>query len=279
VIGWGRHREPIIAQAVQERYAIAPEHRVFRAADNPRFLASPDGVGVDFMGRLLISEIKTGWADLSVGSAAYEKKGYGLQQCWGMRVTGARRSLYAWEYRMEDETREFVPGDVHFEWVEYDEKLAAELEQVADEFLAELDAARAALEAGEEPVIDEVLDTLALNLLRFRVEESEAKKAKEAAWAGLHERLGERGEDFSQRSALAQITYTAAVDGTSEVVDEEAAIAADPKLWASVERAEKALAKKRELWAAHAAGFTKSVPSTKKAGLTVTSVKQKETKK
>lgn len=281
---WGKKREPIIASWVQSRFAVTPESRVFRAKSNARHLASPDGVAVSFDGSITLAEIKTSKHDISKGTDIFRK--YYVQIIWQMHVMGAVRCVYAFEQHDDDwrdvggQYPEPRPLDEpRTEWVHFDEKLAAELIELADGFLAELDAARVALEAGEGPVIDEELDTLAVNLLRFREMESDGKKAKESAWADLQSALAAKGTDFSQESTLARITYTAAVDGTADGLDQEAAIAADPKLWASVERAEKALAKKRAAWAEHAKGFTKSVPSTKKAGLTVTSVKPPKEKK
>lgn len=284
---WGNQREPVIAAWVASRFAIADEHRVFHAADNARFLASPDGVGVNWDDELMVSEIKTSKFDISPVGEKFREIGYRSQMVWSMRVTGARRCLYAWEQHddvWEERGGQFrEPRPLHaepqWEWIEYDEQLAAELEAIAVEFLADLDAIRVARDGGDGPAVDEVLDTLAVNVLRFRDMESEGKKAKESAWAELQDALAKLGADFSQESPLARITYTAAVGGTVDAVDEEAAREADPKLWASVERAEKALAKKRAEWTAHAAGFMKSVRSVKKAGLTVTSVKPAKDKK
>lgn len=284
---WGKKREPIIAAWVASRFAIADEHRVFRAADNARFLASPDGVGVNWDDELSVSEIKTSKFDITPGSEKFDQIGYRIQMTWSMRVTGARRCLYAWEQHDDvwvDRGGQFpeplpLQAEPLSEWIEYDQKLADELERIAVEFLAELDSERARLDAGEGVVVDEDLDTHAVNLLRFREMEADGKKAKEAEWKLLLDWLGEQGTDFSQESTLARITYSAAVLGTAEVVDQEKAVEADPKLWAAVERAEKALAKRRDEWAVHAAGFMSSVPSTKSAKLTVTSVKPAKDKK
>lgn len=240
---WGKEREPIIAAAVLERYAIAPESRVFHAADNPRFLASPDGLGVDFDEQLRGAEIKTAGKNVAVGSEAFAEKGYMLQMQWCMRVTGARRWLYAWEYRLPGESTQFVPGQLSFEWVEYDQKIAAELERVALDFLADLDAARAAMEAGEGPVVDEELDTLAFNYLRFLGEEKKATVAKNGAFDALKVAL-QPHETFSQEGVMARITWTrggtTSAPGmvTERLIDEDAAKAANPKVFETLEKAE-----------------------------------------
>lgn len=278
---WGTEREPVIAEAVRQRFAILPESRVFRSAKNPRFLASPDGLGVNFDDELSVAEIKTAGVDIRLGSEAFKSKGYDVQMTWAMFVTGARRCLYATEQRI-DAGGQFHAGEQSFEWFDFDPVLALDLEQVAVEFLAELDAARAARDAGEGPVVDEELDTLAVNLLRFREMEAEGKRAKEAAWSEMQALLSARGGDFSQESTLARITYTAASETTVDQVDNDAAIDASEtsrKRWESLLRARAALAKKEAAWAEYSGKFVREVASTRKPNLTVMSVKQKETKK
>lgn len=279
---WGNTREPIIAGWVEQRFAIAPESRVFRAADNPRFLASPDGVGVDFDGNLVISEIKTGKDDLAPGTEAFERKGYLYQMVWGMRVTGARRCLYVWEQHDSDwqdrgadqlEPRP-LSAEPHFQWITYDDhlQLAAELEAIAIDFLADLDSALRDAADGVEPEIDDQLDTLAVNLLRFRGMEAEGKRAKEETWKQMLERL-EGCDAISQESALARVTYSPGEASESDVPDVQAAKDADPALFAEVA----ALSKR---WNDHQAKFMKKVETPAKPTLTVTAIKpKKETKK
>jgi len=281
VIGWGRDRETVIAGIIDERYAIAPESRVFHAADNSRFLASPDGVGEGFDGSLRVSEIKTAGGQIATDSALYKKKGYGLQQQWVMRVTGARISLYGWEERIEIGPNEFEPGELRFEWVEYEEALAAELEKIATEFLADLDEARRALDAGEVALIDDELDTLAFNVIKFREAEASAKKSKEQVWRELQVQSalasGEKhkGGSFSQESLLARVTYnvTPAAESVVSASDPEAAQAADPELFES-------LTLLQGQWHEHLEKFKKEVPvsTPAKATLTVTAPKIKELK-
>lgn len=286
---WGTEREPVIAAAVQERFAIAPETRVFRAADNARFLASPDGLGVDFDEQLRGSEIKTAGKDVSVGSEGYIEKGYELQMTWCMRVTGARRWLYAWEYRLPGESTQFTAGQLSFEWVEYDEALADRLVMIAEEFLAELDAERARRDAGEGPVVDEELDTLAFNYLRFLGEEKSAGTAKAEAFKALKVALAPHAT-FSQEGVLARITWTRGGASTmsGQVVDEVAAREASPKVFEALtkaeesagraqERLEKAKAAVEKVTAAHL--VSGEVVKTVKENLTVTNVKTKEQSK
>jgi hypothetical protein len=268
---WGNEREPVIAAEAERRFGVRPESRVFHAADEYRFLASPDGVGEDFDGNPVISELKTAGMDIAPGTEAYDRKGYYIQKVWGMRVMRALRCLYGWEYRL-DTPDGFVPGLLQFQWIEWDaraQKLAAELEVLARKVLAALDAA-----AGEEyvaPVVDDELDTLAVNLLRFREMEADGKRAKEATWSQLLTRLTEGGAAVSQESALARVTFTPGEDTTDEVLDAQAAKDANPTLFVEVQ----ALSKR---WNEHAAGFKKTVTVPGKPHLTVTSVKTKEVK-
>lgn len=279
---WGVEREPVLAEVVRQRYAIEPESRVFHAADNPRFLASPDGLGVGFDGAIEISELKTAGRDMSIGSPAYERAGYRIQKTWGMRVTTARRCLYGWEERIEIADGVFAPGEQRFEWFQYDEALADELVAIGEWFLVELDAKREQLAAGTDSVIDEELDTHALNLLRFRKEEAEAKKAKERAWSELHRLLKERGGDFSQRSALAQITYTQGAVEVEERVDDLEAAGSGPgalRRWEALQKARHDLAERERKWAEFASKFTREVEVERGPKLTVTAVKQKGEKR
>jgi hypothetical protein len=303
---WGNKREPELAEVARKVYGIKPESRVFHAADNPRFLASPDGIGVvDRDGQVegVVEEIKTGKDPITTRDPGYAKKGYGIQQQWSMRVTGFGRSLYVseqhdsdWQDRggeyFEPQPLGLVPV---MEWVEYDEQLVKELEVLAIGFLVALDAAA----AGDAPQYDEELDTMAVNVLRFREEESSAKKAKEQSWDQLQEALRSQHDELSQESPLARITWRAAASRTvvelvpTQVVNEEAAKADRPVAWTHLELCRKELEEAtQELAAAQAdwdlvlAKFTatENVPTstteTSKESLTVMSVKpKKETKK
>jgi YqaJ-like viral recombinase domain len=303
---WGNKREPIIAAWIEFRFGIVPESRVFRAAGNARLLASPDGVAFDeFADMLLLSEVKTSGHDIAPGTTKFDEVGYLFQMIWGMRVTGARKCLYAWEQHNRDWQDRggeyFEPAPLHeeplFVWIDYDERIAVRLEQVALEFLAELDAARIALDAGDAPAYDDELDTLAFNVIKFRSAEGEATKAKEKAWGELKVALADKAT-FSQESPLARISWTRGGtveetrDDTVEVVDEEAAKASRADVWAALHGAEKrsesaarTLEKRRAEWAAVLEQHTTVVPTkvtaskTVRPNLTVTEVKAPKGKK
>ncbi|ROS52956.1 YqaJ viral recombinase family protein [Frigoribacterium sp. PhB24] len=297
---WGRTREPVLAAVVQSIYPyLAPESRVFRSIENERWLGSPDGTGVDSQGQLVVSEIKTSKHDVRLGSDSYARAGYFVQMTWIMRVTGARRCLYVseqhdsdWQDRGGEHWEPTPVGLVPvMEWVEYNSELARDLELIASEFLAALDAAM----AGEVVQYDDELDTLAVNLLRFREEESSAKKAKEQTWKELQVKLRSEHDELSQESPLARITWRAA--GTADVagdpvseVDEASLRADHPDIARELDESEKhvraAVERSEAAWAAwHAAadkytttapGEVRQVPV--KESLTVTAVKNKEMK-
>ncbi|WP_163543450.1 YqaJ viral recombinase family protein [Occultella kanbiaonis] len=128
-------REPVIAAWVQQRFGIDPNSHLC-AGENPRHLATPDGVGEHS-----ICEIKTAVADLDEAAGVYRDQ---LQ--WQLHVTGCERVLFVVENRHSYRR--------DFRWVGRDEARIAMLAEHADAFLIELDEHRAlAIEAerrGEE---------------------------------------------------------------------------------------------------------------------------------
>ncbi len=290
---WGNEREPIIAAELQRRFMIAPEHRVFRAADDPRKLASPDGVGVGFDGELVVDEIKThgDHLDIAPGTETYEAKGYFIQKVWVMRVIGARRCVYAAEPRIMV-AGGFAPGVLRTWWVEWDAEAAAlaeELEVLADRFLAALDAA--ADREPIEPEIDEELDTLAVNYLRGLDLEKQAKDLKEPAYRAMFERL-DAGESVVQESPLARVSFTPAVVEERPVIELDAtaaALAAPAGLYERLEQASDDLRQAAEAFereqaavTEHEAKFMRQVRTervtVKKASLRVTAGKNTKEK-
>lgn len=297
---WGKTREPIIAEQLRETFGMLPESRVFRSASNARHLASPDGIAVAADGGLVVAEIKTSGVDITPGTDAYRKKGYAIQQQWVMGVLGATGSLYAWEQHDGDwldrggryEEPEPLDLFVPTQWIESDSDLFAELIILADHFLARLDAALAAARAGEGPVVDEELDTLAVNYLRGLDLEKQAKALKEPAFRAMFERV-ESDEAFVQETPLARVSFSPEVVEEKPVfeLDQLAAKAAAPaglyerleQAKHDVEQAEEALAREQLLVDAHETGFVVQARTervvVKKAALRVTAAKgTKETK-
>ncbi|AXA95423.1 YqaJ viral recombinase family protein [Microbacterium sp. PM5] len=264
---WGKEREVIIAADLRG-VGIEPETRVFHHAENSRHLASPDGVGVGFDDELLVSEIKTCGHALPIGSVELDEKGYLLQVQWVMHVTGAVRCLLVVEERISV-AGGFVPGPRAADWVDRDEQVIAGLVELADGFLAELDAQR---ENGA-PVIDEVVDTHAVNYLRGLAAEKEGRALKESAYAALI------AAGVSQESPLARVTFTPGTPGgefDDVVIDLDAAAAAHPKETAALERAKARVVKLQAEWDALASEHkktVKAVASGSKPRVTVTAGK------
>lgn len=267
---WGNEREPAIA-AVLEGEGFRAESRVFHHPENSRYLASPDGIRVDFDENLDVLELKTAKHDLPPGSEEIIAKGYQLQVQWVMFVLGARRCRFVVEERLGNPLGGFRPGELHRHWIERDDELIALLVKLADAFLAELDRQR--VEGG--PVIDEHVDTLALNYLRGLTAEKEGKALKESAYRQLVQ-MG-----VSQTSDIAKVTFTPgtpAGEFDDVVVDLVAASAAHPKESAALDRAKARVEKLQAEWDALANQHTKTVRSTTKgkpARVTVTEIKEK----
>ena len=267
---WGKQREVVIAADLRGM-GIEPETRVFHHGDNSRHLASPDGVGVDFDDQIVVSEIKTCGHALPVGSAALDEKGYLLQIQWVMHVTGAVRCLLVVEERISV-AGGFVEGPRAADWIDRDDAAIRELIEVADGFLAELDRQR---EHGA-PVIDERVDTHAVNYLRGLAAEKDGKALKESAYRALI------AAGISQESPLARVTFTPGKPDTEfddVVIDLDAAAAAHPKETAQLQRARARVAKLQAEWDALAAQHTKTVRTvTKGSAPRVTVTAGKETK-
>lgn len=257
---YGREREPIIAAEVERRWAIHPESRLFHAADEPRFMCSPDGIGVNFDEEIQGSEIKTSEEDLSPWLPLFSKLGYDLQCQWCMRVTGAQRWLFVWEERT-GVPEDFWPGDRHFYWIDRNEAVIADMDHRARAFLEALD--RAAAEPWEPGEVDEELDTHAVNYLRFLAEENAAKEAKAREWAAL------QAAGRSQTSPLARVTYSPGAVVEVEEIDFAAAEAAAPEMLKILRAAQAA-------WDEHCEGFKTTKKVTGRPTLRVTAVKQKE---
>lgn len=276
---WGSQREAAIAEDVRARTAIAANEVLFHAAGNPRHLATPDGVGINFDEELVLSEIKTSKHDLTPGQGKtgyFATTGYYDQMQWQMYVCGAVSVRFTWEQHDDDWSewpgrgpRPLVDGELPFRVIERDQDTIDELVALADLLLAEYDTALREAADGALPEIDEQLDTMAVNVLRFREEEASAKKAKEAEWAAMLERL-EGCDELPVESALARVTYS---PPAGETLDVEAAKQADPELFARVQELSKE-------WNEHQAKFKKPTPPVPgKPHLTVTSVKPKAVKK
>jgi len=127
----GRAREPEIAAWVLENYGIEPSNNLFHAADQPRHLATPDGVGLATSGVFELAEIKTTskpWRSIP--------RSYLRQVWWQQYVLGADRTLLVWEQHTD-----FVPVNAVPEcrWIERDEDQIAILIGFANDLIGLLE--------------------------------------------------------------------------------------------------------------------------------------------
>lgn len=121
---YGSEREAAIASWIQEHFAIEP-NRLLLHGQNPRHLATPDGLGVGS-----VAEIKT-----SVHPFGRCARRFSDQVQWQLHVIGATRALFVVENR-DTLTREWS-------WIDRDEARIRLLVEHADYFLERLDDARA----------------------------------------------------------------------------------------------------------------------------------------
>lgn len=240
---WGNEREPIIARWLSG-YGVAPESRVFHARTNSRHLMSPDGISEDWDGRIVLDEIKTCGHALPKGSDALAKKGYEWQMQWGCYVTDAIGSHLTVELRHGTPASGFTAGERTREWFPRDEGMIAQLVEVADLVLAAMDADPV------EDVIDEELDTHAVNYLRAIDEEKRWTALKQESFRAVV------AAGKSQESPLARVTFTPAKAGEVvevEEIDYEAAKAAGAELFEQLQTAQRA-------WDEHLRAFISTKP-------------------
>lgn len=126
----GRRREPEIASWVAATHGILPSSALFHAETEPRHLATPDGVGSEVSGRLVLAEIKT-----TVKPWRSIPRNYLRQVWWQQYVLGAERTLVVWEQHDN-----FVPIDDEplCRWVDRDEAEIARLVSLANQLIDEL---------------------------------------------------------------------------------------------------------------------------------------------
>lgn len=260
----GKRREPVIAEWVERRFGITPCEHLYMHGQNPRYIASPDGVSRDpFSGELIVgtaeailAEIKTATKDLHPGtldenrvlveideSSTFAQKNYYTQMQWQMFVMNAAMTLFVWEQhdgKIDPETGTFTPiGTPQFAWVPRNQRLIDILVKQADKMLAEIDAARLANAAGELPPVSAIPSEQAIliaDLLAARENEAVAKAAKEKAWAALNEfYMAEGAPDLTIKApGFASVTVSTSTT-MKPVADMDAARKRAPKLVAQYE--------------------------------------------
>lgn len=273
----GNLREPVIAEWVEREFGIAPCENVYAHAENPRHLASPDGMTVDLFsltpGGLIVgtpdailSEIKTSVHDLTPGpmderrvllevtpGSHFDKMRYYRQVNWQMYVMNAYETLFTWERHdgiVDRETGIYSPvGPPEFCRIPRDQALIDQMVEEANVALQEIDAARIAFAVGGLPPASELPSDHALlvaDLLAARDAEAVAVARKAAPWKSLQAiYLAEGMPDQSIDAGFALLTVTTGKAGTKTTVDEAAARAELPEAFEALEAAETALAEAR----------------------------------
>jgi hypothetical protein len=129
---WGIEREPILlewAEFNQNKY-------LFKADENPRFMATPDGIKMsEGNDSIVLCQVKTSSKPLTKIPPNYYR-----QMQWEMLVMGATRNLLVWEQH-----ENFVPVGLEpvTLWIERDEETINKLKKLADALLVRLDEANA----------------------------------------------------------------------------------------------------------------------------------------
>lgn len=272
---WGTVREEFIADWVQRRFGINPSTILFASADNERHLATPDGTGLDFDERVILSEIKTGKYDLDPKDLAsyFHKTYYSDQMEWALYVNNAAKDLFVWEQHDDDWSRwpDEGPaplGEPKFMWILPDYERRNQLIKRADAFLVKLDAALAG--AAEKP--DLYADNLGYRVLRAREAVKLLTFKKDALWKELQEHLAARDE--TSQEVTSRVTWTPPTSTIVEkpLLDEEAAKLSRPDLWDRLTEAKTA-------WLQHLLdNHSEIVPETvtKPGHLTVTELARKD---
>lgn len=249
-VNHGNIREPAIQAWVEAQgWGITGCDAVFAHPENPRHLASPDGVTLDPFSRQIetgsearLLEIKTSKHDLHPGridaarvlvsitpGSEFDKANYYTQMQWQMYVMNAATTLFVWEQRSDEvdpETGQFPPlGPPEWCWVPRDQALIDVLvAEVAPRALAEIDAALLAYSLGElPPVSDLPVEDAVLVAEYFQALDNEkiAVAAKGRAWAALQERYAaDDSPDTSIDAGFARLTVST-VRTVKRVVDED----------------------------------------------------------
>jgi len=136
---FGRDWEGWIVEQLPAEYGIVHNDWLISAAEEPRHLATPDGLNADWS---RIAEVKTTGKDWDLENLNSIPIQYRRQIQWQMYVTGAQSCVFAWLLRVEDENGEFAPAwlDPKFVEIERDDDMIEELIHVAKEFVSQLNA-------------------------------------------------------------------------------------------------------------------------------------------
>lgn len=171
----GHAREAALLDEAAERLAsLIPNAALWAAVDNDLHRATPDAIGIDPDGRLVVIEVKShecGWEHDGIPIEHY------AQMQWQMRVLGADYALYGFEVRDEDD----MPPIDGATWlpVQRDEEMIEWLISRADDFLAWRDAGCPEVDLLPDVVGDALAEWAPLKIaLDAAAEAEKAAKAK-----------------------------------------------------------------------------------------------------
>lgn len=127
---FGTESEAAIMRYAHQEHGILPSDWLVRAKDDPRHLATPDGLSLD---HTVIAECKTTGKDWSAIPIKYRR-----QVQFQLYVTGAERCLFLWQLRVPDNNGWFyMPWlEPKHLWVERDPDMISELVDIADRLLS-----------------------------------------------------------------------------------------------------------------------------------------------
>ena len=132
----GHAREVALLDEASERlHTVTPNSALWAAAGNDLHRATPDGIGIDRGGRLVVIEVKShehGWTEVKI------PLDHMAQLQWQIHVLEAAYALYGFEVRDEDD----MPPIEGATWiaVERDDDMIEYLAWRADQFIAWRDA-------------------------------------------------------------------------------------------------------------------------------------------
>ncbi|WP_291053653.1 hypothetical protein [Herbiconiux sp.] len=296
---WGKHREPFIVDAIAG-FGLQTCGELVHAVENPRHAATPDQIGVDFDGLIVLGEIKTSKHDMSFGSPKFDQAGYLFQMVWQGYCVGARRVLYTFEQHDDDWSQwasrpmdqpetwnDFGPSIINRSsvWIDLaDPTITAHLPKMiaaADRALERLDKRLA--EVGEtiaptftdEQVAE--LTELAAREKEGLAQEQAGKGRKESAHKAAEQLFEQVGmtEAYSQEHGGFKVTYSPAEPTTTTEVDLAAAFDASPGLYEQLKDAQATVTSLTDQVREHEKEFTSTVPGkSKPARLTITATKK-----
>jgi putative phage-type endonuclease len=130
---FGRDWEQWIVEALPASYGITANDWLIAAAEQPRHLATPDGLNADWS---IIAEVKTTGKDWDGTAIPIQ---YRRQVQWQMYVTGATKCVFAWLLRVEDNNGIFAPAwlEPKIVIIDRDEDMIKDLIDVAQRFVTD----------------------------------------------------------------------------------------------------------------------------------------------